>query len=185
MDIKLLIFNGDDMIRLIPMGGLLGGSLVPRGASHAVGDAPPYFVKVYAPFEYELGTFLVEGGIYSFRPTVPPFLLAPSTAPMFTNSTQTAIVVCICNADDWTRTVWFPFTWFFARLTKPARTVLPGEGFVLKGDPCVVRIFGGGGMERWHEKSYCMANANEHVEYLGSIQWTSQRVGFRNARLHL
>jgi hypothetical protein len=56
-DVKLLVFDGTDICRLVPYGGLFGGTRVPRGASCCVGTSPPYIVKVYAPFERELGIF--------------------------------------------------------------------------------------------------------------------------------
>ena len=175
MDIKLLSFDSTDVVRLIPHGGVLGGALVERGAAHKLGDAPPYFVRVYAPFEYELGSFVVEGGVYSFRATVPPFKMMPSNSPRFTNVTTDCVQICICRANDWTRSLWLPFSCVWARLSGSIYVVKPDENLALNGEPCVIRVFGGSGFSSWHEHSCCMVEANESIDYMGSVRWTAPR----------
>eukprot|EP00929_Paragymnodinium_shiwhaense_P007921 TRINITY_DN111846_c0_g1_i1.p1 TRINITY_DN111846_c0_g1~~TRINITY_DN111846_c0_g1_i1.p1 ORF type:complete len:486 (+),score=55.79 TRINITY_DN111846_c0_g1_i1:124-1581(+) len=76
MDVKLLVFDGYDAVRLIPYGGLLGGTLLPRAGSCILGINPPYIIKVYAPWGKEVGAFRVPSlSVFGLRATAPPLLL--------------------------------------------------------------------------------------------------------------
>jgi len=75
-DVKVLVFDWGDFCRLVPKGGLLSGLRLERGASHSLGKRPPYCIKVYAPWERELGNFEVTRGRYSLRETDPAIVLS-------------------------------------------------------------------------------------------------------------
>lgn len=166
MDVKLLIFDANDVVRWVPQGGLLGGLLLRRGALHVVGQRPPCIVKFYAPWEKELGTFYVDSGKYSFKPTFPPVLLLPSKSPTFTNCTEAAVQICICDEASWIGSLWMPFAPLFARLLSTATRVPPGSEVTIHG-PCLVRIF-----EGLMEHSCCVVKGSESVQYHGVVRWT-------------
>jgi len=173
MDIKLLVFDGFDVVRLVPRAGLLSGSLLKRGCSHFVGNSPPYVVKIYAPMERELGAFLVQRGTYSFRATTPSLQLTSASfeAPVFKNSSGDPVCVCMCSIDCWTRSLWLPFTSLFARLIWRGVAVAP-EGIVPLLGPCVLRVFLTG-LKSLSQEAWCMVTAHESAEYTGRVHWSA------------
>lgn len=177
MDVKFLVFNGEDTVRMVPQGGLLGGSLVRRGETHLVGEEPPYIVKAYAPFEKELGTYCVPSGSYSFRATAPPLLVLPSSnrsqqeLPSFRNSSEVSVRVAICPATCWTNSLWLPFAPVFARIRWGTKAVGAGTTLVLSGRPAVLRVYPIGFLGSFVELAACSLSANEGAEYLGEIKW--------------
>lgn len=170
MDIKLLVFDDTDALRVIPHGGLLGGTVVPRGSSTCIGDQPPYNIKVYAPWERELGTFEVTAGRYSFQATVPPLLLRPEDPSCFVNSSGEKVNVCTCAVDSWTRSLWVPLAPLCARLVFPSRKLAAEESFALSG-PCLLHVYDSGLLALRHIVS-CVVREGEGVEYLGCVRWT-------------
>lgn len=176
MDIKILVFNHRDAVRMIPVGGLFGGQVLPRGDSTSIGDAPPYVVKVYGGFGQELGQYLTAEGTYSFRATAPPLVLSCSEKPRFANSTDAPVVVCLCGLTHWTSSVHQPFAPLLARIAWRGQRVAADEEVPIP-TPCVLRVYTGcvglargvrGGI--WEEAS-CVVRAGEQVEYCGSITW--------------
>jgi len=170
MDVKLLVFDDTDALRVVPQGGLLAGTVVPRGASTCIGDQPPYIVKVYAPWERELGTFKVAAGHYKFQATVPPLLLRSEDPPCFVNSSGEPVNVCTCAVDNWTRSLWVPLAPLLARLVFPSRKVAVDESFALSG-PCLLHVYDSGLLALRHCAS-CVVGQGEGVEYLGCVRWT-------------
>lgn len=169
-DVKLLVFDDTDAWCVVPQGGLLSGIVVPRGASTHVGDRPPYIVKVYAPWERELGMFEVPAGRHSFQATVPPLLLRPEDQPVFLNSTEERVNVCVCEVDSWTRSLWLPLAPLFARLRYASRQVEAGGSFPLAGS-CILHVHGSGLLILRHCAT-CVVCDGEGVEYLGCLTWT-------------
>lgn len=171
MDVKLLVFDGADAVRLVPQGGLLGGVLVPRGASHELAGQPPYVVKVYAPWERELGAFEVTSGTYSFQATLAPLVLAPARAALFQNKCQETVAICTTAVGCWTCSLWLPFAPLFARLVWPSQLVAPDGKVELPG-PCMLRVYGSGLLGPLAQRASCMVRQNESAEYFGSVRWT-------------
>lgn len=176
MDVKMLIFDATDVVRLVPHGGLLGGVLVRRGALYEVGSESPYIVKFYAPWGRELGAFLVEGGIYSFRATAPPIVLAKSPSPTFTNRSEEPVLACRCG-QCWTNSLWVPMAPLFARLRWPSKLVLPGNTISLDG-PCLLRVY----VPRSVDQRACaVLFEGESSEYLGPVLWSTGRGNVRKS----
>eukprot|EP00927_Polykrikos_kofoidii_P060881 TRINITY_DN55786_c0_g1_i1.p1 TRINITY_DN55786_c0_g1~~TRINITY_DN55786_c0_g1_i1.p1 ORF type:complete len:359 (-),score=44.16 TRINITY_DN55786_c0_g1_i1:72-1148(-) len=174
MDVKLLIFDGDDLVRMIPRnGGLFGGTLVRRDGSICAGSEPPYFVKVFSPFWKELGTFVVECGTYSFRATVPPFVVRQSDSPRFTNSTETMVTICICNEDHWTSSLWLPSAGLVARLLHKGHKVPSQQEQAVPGN-CCLRVYTG--FLGSSEVAHCFLRQGERAEFVGSITWSRDRL---------
>jgi len=171
MDVKLLVFDSSDHVRLVPQGGLLGGVFVPRGATHFLGGRPPYYVKVYAPWERELGYFEVPAGEYCFQATVPPLVLAPADEPRFTNSSEEHVAICVCGERCWTDSLWLPFAPVFARLRWPAKRVPPG-GSVKLHSPSTLRVYGCGIMGSFVQHACARAYKGESAEFTGPYRWT-------------
>merc|ERR1712086_343012 len=142
MDVKLLVFDGSDVVRWIPHGGVFGGHLLPRGGLHRLGHRPPHAVKFYAPWGKEIGAFLVEGGMHSFRATMPPLLLVPSSPSSFINHTESLVRICICDQGSWSSTPFLPMAAGFARISWPMLSAPPGERVPIT-TPCVLRVFQG------------------------------------------
>lgn len=181
MDVKMLIFEGSDLVRLVPHDGLLGGTLVARGASCCLGDNPPYVVKVYAPWEKELGTYLVRDGAYTLHATVPPLLLFPSDSPTLTNLCEATIRVCVCPPDCWTCSLWLPLAPLFARLRWSSQLLPPDQSLSLGGQRCVLHIFGQGPLSAIRQLATCRVDAGEGVEYVGGVQWSPPPSGVRKS----
>jgi len=172
MDVKLLLFDGTDICRLVPKGGLLGGVLISRGSSHMLGTKPPYFVKFYAPWERELGGFQVSGGKYSLRETAPALALSTSESPCFTNGSDEHVAVCFCSTECWTCSLWLPLAPLLARLVGwPVSHVAPQESIKLS-TPCMLRVYSTGLLGALFQRANAVVREQESAEYLGSIQWT-------------
>jgi len=176
MDVKLLVFDARDIVRWVPHGGLLAGTLLPRGGVHEVGSKPPYVVKLYAPWEKELGSFIVEDGVYSFRATVPPLQLRSSEQPAFSNCTESTVALCICEVGCLTSSLWLPLAPIFARLSWPVHTLQPNQAFPLGDRPCQIRVYQG----LW-EQACCILRAQESVDYVGTVRWTEKQSAVRKS----
>ncbi|CAK8998430.1 Uncharacterized protein SCF082_LOCUS5647 [Durusdinium trenchii] len=140
MDVKVLCFNPTDRVQFIPKGGLLpSNSVVRRGQRIQLKDktATPYrgplTVKIFAPFETELGTWSSLTGTWILRATAPPVILSRHPRPLFKNMSEDSVVVVISEW-DWTCSLWLPLSQIFARLwhgstlaslrsTSPCRTL--------------------------------------------------------------
>lgn len=170
MDVKLLVFDAKDIVRWVPQGGLLAGTLLPRGGIHEVGSRSPCVIKLYAPWEKELGSFLVEDGTYSFRATIPPLVLRSSEQPAFSNCTESTVALCICEVGCLTSSLWMPLAPIFARLSWPVHILLPNQKIPLWDRPCLIRVYQG----LW-EQACCMLRAQESVDYVGTVRWTEKQ----------
>lgn len=176
-DVKLLVFDGDDNVRLVPRGGLLGGVLLRRGATRTIGGQPPYVVKVYAPFARELGTFRVQGGLYSLRATAPALILMESKPGQrtFRNASTQSVDVCVCQSDCWTGSLWLPCSQVFTRLLWSSQRVKPKDSLSLHPGPCFLRVYRAGPLGFLQDLASCSLWENEKVEYEGRVTWTVPR----------
>lgn len=172
MDVKLLVFDASDIVRLIPSGGLLGGVVVQRGARHVLGSQQRYFVKVYAPFERELGSFEVCPGNYSLRATVPALVISDGGPPAFLNNTEEYLTICTYPLTCWTCSLWLPFPSLIARVAqKTMWDVGPQETVDLKG-PCMLRVYRGGRLGFLSQLAFGVLHQGESAEFLGNVRWT-------------
>lgn len=124
MDVKVLCFHRDDRVQFIPKGGLLpSNSVVRRNQEIQLkdGDQGPLTVKIFAPFETELGTWSNVQGAYVLRATAPPVTIKPGR-PCFRNLSEHSVVVC-CSAYDWRCSLWLPLSQLVARLLTPGIVV--------------------------------------------------------------
>ncbi|CAE7592726.1 unnamed protein product [Symbiodinium natans] len=208
MDVKVLSFEANDNVRFVPRGGLLPkGSVVKRGCDIDLGTQPPYSVKIFAPFETELGTWTDVQGHYVLRATAPPAIITPSSAKsptkspsrgkpskpsepseLFRNSTETEVVLCVCQRQHWTSSLWLPLSQGIARLRWPGRLVKPNEEVEVPA-PCVVRVYTGlvnvfgvhGPIGGVLEQACCMIEAGEDVDFVGGITWSRPLDRARNS----
>ncbi|CAE7766594.1 unnamed protein product [Symbiodinium sp. CCMP2592] len=192
MDVKVLSFEAYDNVRFVPRGGLLPeGSVVPRGGLIQLGNSPPYSVKIFSPFETELGTWTDVQGRYVLRETIPALLLRASLGPVsiFRNSTDKSLVLCLCKANHWTSSLWLPLSQAIARLHWPGRVVKPQEEVEVPMVPCVVRVYTGfvnvfgahglpGGIL---EQACCMLETGEDVDFVGGVTWSRPLDRARNS----
>ncbi|CAJ1352220.1 unnamed protein product [Effrenium voratum] len=173
MDVKVLCFDVDDRVQFIPLGGLLPkDAVLPRNAWKSFAERER-LVKIFSPFETELGTWRLSGR-FSLRATAPPVHLSPHPRPVFKNCSESLVMLCICERSHWTSSLWLPFSQFIARVTWPGQKVAPNAEVPLPQRPCVVRVytglvFGWGG---FFEKACCMLEPGEQVEYDGGITWS-------------
>ena len=194
MDVKVLSFEANDNVQFVPRGGLLPrGSIVPRGGHIQLGTEPPYSVKIFAPFETELGTWTGVKGHFILRATAPPAIITPSAktpngsghTSTFRNSTEADVVMCICNHSHWTSSLWLPLSQAIARLYWPGRQIKPSEEVEILG-PCVVRVYTGfvnvfGAVGGVLEQACCMIRAGEDVDFVGGITWSRPLDRARNS----
>lgn len=179
MDVKLLVFDGADFVRLVPKGGLFSGVLLPRGGTHCIAGGATHVIKAYAPWGRELGTYHVWGGGYSFRATAPPLLVSPSGAPSFRNCSQEPVIICQCSPQCWTSSLWLPAAPVWARLVWPAVSVAPGQSVPISG-PCQLRVYepSRGAVA---ERACCALRKGEGAEYVGPMEWSTVRTGVRKS----
>ncbi|CAE7019834.1 unnamed protein product [Symbiodinium sp. CCMP2456] len=192
MDVKVLSFEAHDNVRFVPRGGLLPkGSVVPRGGLIHLGHQAPYSVKIFSPFETELGTWTDVQGHYVLRETIPPCIISESrsSSPIFRNSTEAEVVLCLCKRHHWTSSLWLPLSQAIARLRWSGRLVKPQEEVELAMVPCVVRVYTGlvnvfgahglvGGIL---EQACCMLETGEDVDFVGGVTWSRPLDRARNS----
>jgi len=182
MDVKLLVFDRTDTVRLIPYGGLLGGCLLQRDASLRLGDKTAYIVKAYAPFELELGTFVVDCGLNVLRQTAPPLHLFPcddGDTPSVSNASEGAVRISVCPVGCWTEDLWLPMAPVLARLRWGSRLLNPNSEEAIQ-PPCIVRVYRPRPWPR--QLAYCLVRAGESAEYSGSpLTWRKASGTFRRS----
>eukprot|EP00403_Amphidinium_massartii_P009855 CAMPEP_0178426090 /NCGR_PEP_ID=MMETSP0689_2-20121128/29057_1 /TAXON_ID=160604 /ORGANISM="Amphidinium massartii, Strain CS-259" /LENGTH=370 /DNA_ID=CAMNT_0020047769 /DNA_START=16 /DNA_END=1124 /DNA_ORIENTATION=+ len=181
MDVKLLVFDRADTVRFVPYGGLLGGVLLARDSSLRLGNSPAYIVKAYAPFETELGTFLVGRGVHALRQTAPPFQIrsCDEDGCSLSNASEEVARMCICPLGCWTESLWLPMAPFFARLRWGSKLLAPDSQVTLK-PPCLLRVYRPSSwLCSFSQLGCCLVRKGESAEYFGAISWKSGHGGFR------